>query len=192
MTGLGVPTAEAQGSAAGSATVIEPLDETASDSSATQEGLSVRHHLPELEFVRPLPGFPELGRYVLVRLDESPAAPDEGVPADGDADGEGEGEPEVAVLYELRSVQDPAVRFLVGVPTAFFPDYAFDLDEASCLELGLQAAEDALVLVILTIGDDSASTTANLLAPVVINARTRSAAQVILSGSAWPVRAAVV
>ncbi|HEX2807079.1 MAG TPA: flagellar assembly protein FliW [Kineosporiaceae bacterium] len=166
------------------------------DDAAAQEGLSVRHHLPELEFVRPLPGFPELSRYVLVRLDETPATGDDPAATDGAAPDEGEagdeGEPQDAVLYELRSVEQPDVRFLVGVPTAFFPEYAFDLDEASCAELGLETAEDALVLVILTIGDDSASTTANLLAPVVINARTRSAAQVILSGTAWPVRAAVV
>ena len=127
--------------------------------------------LPELHLVRPLPGFGELDRFVLVRL--------------GDDDGE------PGVVYELRSLQDPDVRFLVGVPTAFFPDYAFELDEVSAEELELQDAADALVLVVLTSGEDVASTTANLLAPVVLNARTRSAAQVILSGTDWPVRAPI-
>ena len=130
--------------------------------------------LPELSLVRPMPGFGDLTRFVLVLL------ADEGTPDDE------------CVLYELRSVEQPAVRFLVGVPTAFFPEYAFDLDEPTCAELGLQDASEALVLVLLTIGDDSASTTANLLAPVVINARTRSAVQVILAGTDWPVRASVV
>lgn len=129
--------------------------------------------VPEIDFVRPLPGFPDLTRFVLVRLDDSAVG----------------GE---SALYELRSVQAPEVRFLVAVPTVFFSDYLFELDETSCAELDLVDAEDALVLVLLTIGDDAASTTANLLAPVVINARTRSAAQVILSGTDWPVRAAVV
>ncbi|MGZ4603533.1 MAG: flagellar assembly protein FliW, partial [Kineosporiaceae bacterium] len=69
--------------------------------------------------------------------------------------------------------------------------YAFDLEEAECAELGLRDEADALVLVLLTIGRDAAPTTANLLAPVVVNARTRAAAQVILSGTGWPVRAAV-
>jgi flagellar assembly factor FliW len=98
---------------------------------------------------------------------------------------------EAAMLYELRSLEDPQVRFLVAVPTAFFPDYGFDLSDSSCSDLELWDAAEALVLVVLTIGRDSASTTANLLAPVVINARTRSAVQVILSGSQWPVRATV-
>lgn len=136
---------------------------------AAQEECSVSIDVPEIDLVHPMPGFPELRRFVLVRLEVGP-------------------EP---VLYELRSVEEPAVRFLVAVPTAFFPSYAFELDEQPCSELGLEDAGDALVLVLLTIGDDAASTTANLLAPVVINARTRSAAQVILSGTDWPVRAAV-
>jgi flagellar assembly factor FliW len=83
------------------------------------------------------------------------------------------------------------VRFLAAVPTAFFPEYAFELDEAECADLGLRDESDALVLVLLTLGREPASTTANLLAPVVVNARTRAAAQVILSGTDWPVRAAV-
>ena len=136
-----------------------------------REGMPVDVDVPALELLRPMPGFPGLTRYVLVRL--GPDGPD-------------------TVLYELRSLERPEVRFLVAVPTAFFPGYAFDLDEASGTALELAAPEEALVLVLLTIGDDAASTTANLLAPVVINARTRTAMQVILSGTDWPVRAAVV
>jgi flagellar assembly factor FliW len=124
--------------------------------------------LPELSFVRPLPGFGDLRRFVLVELPVGDGA-----------------------LFELRSLEEPAVRFVAAVPTAFFPDYAFDLDEGDCDQLGLADETDALVLVLLTMGGEAAATTANLLAPVVVNARTRQAAQVILSGSDWPVRAAV-
>lgn len=133
---------------------------------------AVPQELPEIRFVRPIPGFADLTRYVLVRL--------------GDADDD-----ENAVVYELRSVEAPEVRFLVGVPDAFFPDYAVELDDPTCEELSLATADDALVLVVLTMSDDAASTSANLLAPVVVNARLRVAAQVILSGTDWPVRAVV-
>ncbi len=143
-----------------------------------QEGAGVAD-VPELRFVRPLPGFGELTRFVLVSLDEAP---------DGGVDGEA-GDVMPPLLYELRSLEAPQVRFLVAAPVAFFPDYTVELDEAACGELDLRDAGDALVLVVLTSGQDAASTTANLLAPVVINARTRSAAQVILSGTDWPVRA---
>jgi flagellar assembly factor FliW len=128
--------------------------------------------LPELSFVHPLPGFPGLRRFVLVRL-----------AGDEDADG--------PVLYELRSVERPDLRFLVGVPRAFFPEYTIELDDQSCDELDLHEPSDALVLVILSAGSDASTTTANLLAPLVVNANTRSAAQVILSGTEWPVRALI-
>ena len=140
--------------------------------------------LPELTFVRPLPGFGDLRRFVLVDLEP---------PGDHPAD---EGDGAEPVLFELRSLEDPAVRFLVAAPAAFFPDYAFELDETECAALGLESESDALVLVLLTVGQDSGEhatpTTANLLAPVVVNVGTRAAAQVILAGTDWPVRAAVV
>ncbi|MFN8080930.1 MAG: flagellar assembly protein FliW [Kineosporiaceae bacterium] len=153
--------------------------------------------LPALTFVRPLPGFPDLSRFALVRLDQPES--DDAAAADPGADGssvtlEGSEEPDDLdpVVFELRSLEAPDVRFLVAAPNAFFPDYAFELDQDAVSDLGLSVAEDALVLVVLTVGADAASTTANLLAPVVVNARNRSAAQVILSGTDWPVRAAVV
>jgi flagellar assembly factor FliW len=148
----------------GRADTVSAVDEAIRTFEATDSGL------PEIRFVRHIPGFPGLSRYALVDL--------------GDAG-------EEAVLYELRSLERPEIRFMVAVPSAFFPDYQVELDVASCEELELEDAADALVLVVLTVGPDLTSSTANLLAPVVVNARTRAAAQVILSGSDWPVRAAV-
>lgn len=145
--------------------------------------------LPELSFVHPIPGFTDLRRFVLVRLD-SPAAADVDPADPADAAAQGVlAEIEESPLYELRSLEQPSVRFMVVVPGAYFADYEIDLDDHECGDLGLTDSADALVLVMLTVGRDAASTTANLLAPVVINARTRAAAQVILTGSDWPVRA---
>ena len=60
--------------------------------------------VPELAFVRPLPGFGDLRRFVLVEVTASGE--------DGE-DGEDGGEP---VLFELRSLEEHAVRFLAAVP----------------------------------------------------------------------------
>jgi flagellar assembly factor FliW len=174
--------------------------------------------LPELSFVHPLPGFPGLKRYVLVRLDddepvdESPQAAAESekaaaVTEAADAVADAATSPEAAaaadaaaiiaaadadaVLFELRCVEKPELSFLVGVPRAFFPDYSIELDDQSCDDLQLKEPSDALVLVIMSAGSDPSATTANLLAPVVINGRTRQAAQVILTGTNWPVRATI-
>lgn len=136
--------------------------------------------LPEIRFLRPIPGFPGATRYVLVQLGDTGPGPAGGSTDDGQG-----------ILFELRSLDVPGVRFLVGVPEVFFADYAVELDDTTCADLGIEAADDALVLVVLTTSSDGASTTANLLAPVVINARTRVAEQVILAGTDWPVRAVV-
>ena len=112
--------------------------------------------LPVIELVHPLPGFPEHVRIALVRLDE-----------DG-------------VLCALRSLDDPDLRFLVVPPHAFFPDYAPVIDDATAAELGVSRAEDVLLLSILTAGESLVSTTANLLAPLLVNTHTQRARQVVL------------
>jgi flagellar assembly factor FliW len=146
--------------------------------------------LPEIRFVRPIPGFPGSSRYVLVRLGDQ-AGDQAGAAGAGGAGGSDDAADDEGILFELRSLDEPGVRFLVGVPEVFFADYTVELDDTAAAELGIETADDALVLVVLTTSDDGASTTANLLAPVVINARTRVAEQVILSGADWPVRAVV-
>jgi flagellar assembly factor FliW len=170
--------------------------------------------VPALSFVRPIPGFTDLRQFVLVRLEPEAAAEPAPGSASGSASGSGSGSASgsgsvaesasglagdeaapagggESPLYELRSLERPEVRFMMAVPGAYFSDYEIELDDQECGDLGLTASVDALVLVMLTVGPDAASTTANLLAPVVINARTRAAAQVILTGSDWPVRAPI-
>jgi len=132
--------------------------------------------LPVLRFVHPMPGFPDHAEFLLVALEEN--AGEDGAGGDGDD--------AAAVFYELRSLTEPGLRFLVAVPGAFFSEYDVEVDDETCEALELSDAGDALVLVVITLGSDP---TANLLAPVVINSRTRRAAQVILSGTEWPVRA---
>jgi flagellar assembly factor FliW len=131
----------------------------------TNGGADAAADLSVITFTQPIPGFPSLKRFVLVRMDDE------------------------SVISELRSLERAEVRFVVATPGVFFSDYGIEIDDQQCADLGLSDAEDVLVLVMLTVGDDAASTTANLLAPVVINVRTRAAAQIILTGSDWPVRA---
>ena len=125
--------------------------------------------LPEIRFIRPMPGLGDLTRFVLISLEDE----------------------QRDVLYEMRCMEQPSIRFLVAVPSAFFSDYEVELDDLTCSELELAEVGDALVLVILTGGSATECVTANLMAPVVINVRTRMAAQVILSGSDWSVHVPV-
>ncbi|GAA4115989.1 flagellar assembly protein FliW [Nocardioides fonticola] len=124
--------------------------------------------VPVIEFVHPMPGFDELVRFALVQLDD-----------DG-------------VLCALRSVEDPDVRFLVVPPHLFFPDYAPVLDDETVAELGIESADDVVLLVVLNATESLADTTANLLAPIVVNTAGRRAAQVILADTELPIRAPLI
>jgi flagellar assembly factor FliW len=123
---------------------------------------------PTIELVHPLPGFPEQRRFALVQLDD-----------DG-------------VLCQLRSLEDPALRFLVMSPMPFFPDYAPEVGDEVTEELEIRSAADVIVLLVLNAGESLATTTANLMAPVVVNTVTRRASQVILDDPSLPLAAPLV
>ncbi len=132
--------------------------------------------IPVIEFVRSLPGFPDLRRFALVQLD-------------GDGGGGGGGN---SSLCQLRSLDDPELRFLVMPPMTFFPAYAPEIDDETVTDLSITSAEDVLVLLVLNAGQSLDTTTANLLAPILVNLVTREACQVILDDPALSVRAALV
>lgn len=134
--------------------------------------------IPVIELVQPLPGFPDLRQFALVQLDSLGGSDDASSAGSGDVSSDG------GVLCALRSLEDPDLRFLVLPPSAFFPDYAPVIDDATVAELEISSADDVLVLVVLNAGDSLGSTTANLVAPVLVNTVTRKACQVILDDPA--------
>ncbi len=125
--------------------------------------------LPIVDVPDGLPGFPELRQFALVPLDES------------------------GLLFELRSIEDERVRFVVVPSVAFYPDYAPEIDDVTARKLGLgdDATPDQtpLVLLVVTVGDTLDTSTVNLMAPVVLNGSTRVAAQVVLDDTTLPLRA---
>ncbi len=114
--------------------------------------------LPELVFPSGLPGFPGSTRFALTRW--------------GTAEGP------YRVLVDL---DDPEVRFLVMPPALFFPDYEIDLDDATATAVNLKDNDEALILVIVSLGQRVEEATANLLGPIVINTRTREGIQAVLA-----------
>jgi flagellar assembly factor FliW len=123
---------------------------------------------PTIEFVSPMPGFPDHRRFLLVRIGEQ------------------------ELLYSLTSVDDPHLRFLVIPPETFFPDYAPEIDDDTLELLGTRKVEDLLVLLVVTPGGSAGEATANLFAPIILDQQARRAAQAVLTGSGLPVRAALM
>jgi len=119
--------------------------------------------LPTIDMAVPMPGFPAHREFVLVRLH------DEGL------------------LYAFTSLDNPELRFLVAPPEPFFPDYAPEIDNSVFAALNTKDPNRLLLLVVITPSVDE--TTANLLAPIVVDQDTRRAMQVVLTGSGMPLRA---
>ena len=132
---------------------------------ATERAVPLPDDIPVLEMLRPMLGFPEQHRFALSRLDST------------------------GLVCDLRSLDDDTTRFVVVPPEFFFDDYTPEIDDDLAGDLDAERAEDLLVLVVLTLGEDPADTTANLLAPIVVNHRTRRAAQVVLADADLPIRA---
>jgi flagellar assembly factor FliW len=119
--------------------------------------------LPTIDLAVPMPGFPAHRQFVLVRLNN-----------DG-------------LLYAFTSVDDPELRFLVAPPEPFFPDYAPEIEDEVFAALNTKDSDRLLVMVVITAGVNE--TTANLLAPIIVDRDSRRAMQIVLQGSGLPVRA---
>ena len=135
------------------------------NSAAAQTVDAETAEVPVIEFVAPMPGFPDARRFVLVRLDEA------------------------GVLFALTSVEDDGLRFLVVPPAPFFSEYAPKIDDESLTALGAGDDADLLVLLVVTTGDTPKDSTANLMAPIVLHQASKRAVQLVLGGSGLPVRA---
>ena len=92
----------------------------------------------------------------------------------------------------LRCIDDDGLAFVVVPPAVFFPDYEPEIDDATAALAGLTAADDAVVLVIVTVPDRVQDATANLLGPLVVNTTTRVGVQAVLSPEQWPSRRPLV
>ncbi len=89
----------------------------------------------------------------------------------------------------LQSMDDDRLAFVVVNPFDYFPDYDIEIPTPDQRELELETSEDCAVLAIVTIPEGNPTAlTANLVAPLVINARTKRARQVVLYESGYCTR----
>ena len=91
-------------------------------------------------------------------------------------------------LRWIQSLDDPILLFLSVEPHTVFPEYEAEIPENEAQALDLQMAEDAAILTLVTICPDTNTVSANLLAPLVINMKTRQARQVLLDPDRYKTR----
>jgi flagellar assembly factor FliW len=110
-----------------------------------------------LSFTQPILGFENEREYVLINHEEE------------------------SPFKWLQSTENPSLAFVVTNPTLFGMEYDFTVPQSACDALGLQTAEEAQVLTLVTIPPEvPVAMTVNLVAPIIFNETTRQAIQLIL------------
>lgn len=111
-----------------------------------------------IDFVAPVPGFPHARTWAVEAWGGDASSP----------------------FSLLRNAEVDGLEFVVVSPFIFFPDYTAEVDDAVADSIGLTDPADALLWVVLTVGESVEDTTANLLGPIVVNTATNQAVQAIL------------
>lgn len=90
--------------------------------------------------------------------------------------------PDEAPFRWLKLTGPHDLHFVVIEPAGFVPDYLPELFDEDAAALGITGADDAAVLLVVTVArTQPATATANLVGPVVVNRHTGEARQVVLA-----------
>ena len=117
-----------------------------------------------IEFAAGLPGFEQCKRFALISTEET------------------------APFHWLQSVEIPDIALAVIDPFKIFPDYAPRVSETMLSDIGSPPDEDILLFTVAVIPGEVSNMTTNLVSPILINAKTNAARQVILEGSNYQIR----
>ena len=100
-------------------------------------------------------------------------------------DSEKEGRPNVSWL---QSVEEPGLAFPVINPLVVKEDYNPVVEDELLKGLGEITEENIVILLLLTVPQDATHMTANLKAPIIINADTRKGAQVVVENEEYEIK----
>ncbi len=117
-----------------------------------------------LDFPWGLPGFASLRRFIALNLESQER------------------------FVWLQSLDDLAIALPAADPWQIFPEYAPQLPPYATSSLQLGRPEDFATLCVVVVTPGAAEMTMNLLAPIVVNLRTRTGRQVTLETGGYSVR----
>jgi flagellar assembly factor FliW len=116
------------------------------------------------EFPWGMPGFTDQHRFLVLQLAEQPA------------------------FVWLQSLDDPGLALPAADPWRIFNDYEPRMPAYAVEALSLQNPEDFTILCVVVVTKDAEEMTMNLMAPIVLNLKTRRARQVMLETSGYSVK----
>ncbi len=88
----------------------------------------------------------------------------------------------------LQSLEEPLLALPVVDPLAITNEYVPMIEDELLKPLGNPADEDLLFLLAMTVPSDMTKVTANMKAPIIINANTKKGAQLIVENEDYPVK----
>ena len=88
----------------------------------------------------------------------------------------------------LQSLQETNFALPVMDPLLIVKDYNPEVEDDYLIPLGEMTAEDTLVLVTVTVPKELTKMSVNLQAPIVINAETKKAMQIIVNIDKYPIK----
>jgi len=119
-------------------------------------------------FVKPVIGFEEQKKFILIEHDEN------------------------SPFKWLQSIEDPELAFPVTMASYFDINYIFEVNDEDADALGLESADDLLVLSIANIpANHPENATINLLSPIIMNFSNKKAMQTILLDTNYSTRHAL-
>lgn len=116
-----------------------------------------------IDFTEGIPGFQEDKQYIMIR--------------DEDTD-----------FTFFQSLKTEDLCFITLPPVLLAEGYSFDLSKETVKKLELEEAEDVLVYSILNIPQDYKKMTANLKAPLIINAKNKKGIQELLDDDKFDIK----
>lgn len=122
--------------------------------------------IPESDVIRfpeGLLGFPHSQNFVLIEIEENP------------------------YLKALQDIDNEHLSFLVIRPWDFFDDYEADIGDQDLEQIGItgETMEHFTLYNIITIGESMSDSTANLVAPILINHDNNIGRQFVLDASGY-------
>ena len=88
----------------------------------------------------------------------------------------------------LQSLQETEFAMPVMDPLLVTKDYNPEVEDNHLLPLGEMNTDDTLVLVTITVPKDLTQMSVNLQAPIVINAESKKAVQIIVNSEKYPIK----
>lgn len=96
------------------------------------------------------------------------------------------------VLVWLQSLEDENLAFVVVQPRFIKPDYQPEIQVEEIRDLEAEDEKELLLLSIVTIPEDVSKMTANLKAPLVINAKKNTGKQIVLNDNRFQIKTPVL